>query len=78
MKMTPVWKSAAFWSTVVASVVAIVAGLNYQMEAEMVGAVAAIVIGYLVSRGYVAGKVAEAGGQKLAAGGEPKDGEINF
>jgi len=77
MKMTPIWKSAAFWSTVVGSIVAIVAGLNYQMEAEMVGAVSAIVIGYLVSRGYVAGKVAESVGTRLAAG-EPEQKEINF
>ena len=77
MKMTPVYKSAAFWSTVVGCIVSIVAGLNYQMEAEMVGAVAALIIGYLVSRGVVAAKVAQMGGGRLGAD-DPAEKEVNF
>ena len=76
MKMTPVWKSAGFWTTVVGSIVAIVAGLTYEAEAEMIGAVSAIVIGYLVSRGVVAGKLAEGMSQRLGA--DDKDKDVNF
>lgn len=79
MKLTPVYKSAAFWSTVVASIVAIVAGLQYQAEAEMIGAVAAIVIAYLVSRGIVAKAAVEASPRALSAADDDKGpGEINF
>lgn len=77
MKLTPIYRSAAFWTTVVGSIVAIVAGIGYDAEAEAIGAVAGIVIAYLVSRGIVARAAVQATERNLAAG-KDREGEINF
>jgi len=79
VKLQPVYKSAAFWSTVVGAIVAVVAGLQYNAEAEMIGAVAALVIGYLVSRGIVAAKVVQVSAPPLSADSATKEErEVTF
>lgn len=49
----PVYKSASFWTMLVAVVAQLLVGLNYGLEAAMLGTISATVIGYLVQRGII-------------------------
>jgi hypothetical protein len=51
--MTPVYKSAAFWTTVVSAIASVLVGLRYEQEATAIVGAAGIVIAYLVARGLV-------------------------
>lgn len=79
MKLTAWYKSPAAWSAIVAGIAAIIAGIGYDKEAEMIGALAAIAIGYAASRGWVASSIAKSPVPMMGAGAEEsKPGEINF
>lgn len=49
----PIYKSASFWTMLVAVVAQLLVGLNYGLEAAMLGTISATVIGYLVQRGII-------------------------
>ena len=49
----PLWKSASFWTMLVAVIAQLLVGLNYNLEATMLGTIAATIIGYLVQRGII-------------------------
>ena len=53
----PVYKSAAFWTMVVATAVQLAVGIGYGKEATMMGTIAATVITYLVARGVIVNTV---------------------
>lgn len=62
-----VWyKSASFWTMLVAAAVQIGVGIGYQLEVEMMGALAATVIAYLVQLGIVTKAEVQAEGDLIA------------
>jgi len=51
--MRPFYKEAAFWTTAVASIAAVLGGIFSEAEVELFVSAAAIVIAYLVQQGVV-------------------------
>jgi hypothetical protein len=51
--MQPFYKSASFWTMIVATIGQLLVGLRYNVEAEMLATVAGTVIAYLVYRGVI-------------------------
>ena len=54
------YRSFAFWTLIVGTIVSVLGGLHYNLEAEALAAIAGQVIAYLVARGIVARAVVEA------------------
>lgn len=59
----PIYKSASFWTMLVAVVAQLLVGLNYGLEAAMLGTISATIIGYLVQRGIIQKENVKAGSQ---------------
>ena len=75
MVVGSLWKSQSFWLTIVGAIAAIIAGILTEAEVELFTSAAALVIAYLVTRGVLAAKVAEAN-KSLGAADKPT--EVNF
>lgn len=60
--MNPIWRSASFWTMLVAAIAQVLVGLHYNLEAEMLITLAATVLGYLAQRGWVERAAIEAEG----------------
>jgi len=51
--MVPFYKTSVFWSMVAGVLVSLGVGIGYQKEAEMIGALAAIIVTYLAASGII-------------------------
>jgi membrane-anchored protein YejM (alkaline phosphatase superfamily) len=51
--MTPIWKSGAFWTMIVAAIAQILLGLRYTVEAQLFTTAAGTVIAYFVYLGWI-------------------------
>lgn len=80
MTVTPWYKSHAFWTTFVSAVVAMLGGIFTDGSAEIAlfSSAAALVIGYLVTKGIVVKSVIESAGPRYAAGEDAKPDEVEF
>ena len=51
--MVPFYRTSVFWSMVAGVIVSLGVGIGYQREAEMIGALAAVIVTYLAASGII-------------------------